>query len=118
MNARIPAHTLQPAPALERIGQVWDESILPQLTDYIRIPAKSPLFAPDWEQQGLLDTVVRNAASWIEDQKVAGLTLEVVRLPGRTPVLFFEIAATRAASHSSARRPRPGPRTAPPAAWR
>ena len=53
---------------------------------------------PDWEQQGLLDTVVRNAAAWIEDQKVAGLTLEVVRLPGRTPVLFFEIAATRAAS--------------------
>jgi hypothetical protein len=29
---------------------------------------------------------------------VAGLTAEVVRLPGRTPVLFFEIAATRPAS--------------------
>jgi hypothetical protein len=54
------------------------------------------MFAPDWEQQGLLDTVVRNAASWVEAQKVAGLNLEVVRLPGRTPVLFFEIAATQA----------------------
>ena len=41
--------------------------------------------------------MVRNAASWIEAQKVEGLTLEIVRLPGRTPVLFFEVPATRAA---------------------
>jgi acetylornithine deacetylase/succinyl-diaminopimelate desuccinylase-like protein len=71
---------------------------VPQLTDYIRMPAKSPMFAPDWEQQGLLDTVVRSAADWVQAQKVEGLKLEVVRLPGRTPVLFFEIAATQAAS--------------------
>ena len=101
MNARIPdaatatATALQPASALERISQVWDERILPPLTDYIRIPAKSPLFAPDWAQQGLLDTVVRNAADWVEAQKLAGLTVEVIRLPGRTPVLFFEVAATQ-----------------------
>ena len=49
------------------------------------------MFAADWAEQGLLDTVVRNAAAWVESQKVAGLTLDVVRLPGRTPVLFFEI---------------------------
>ena len=97
MNARIPDHpaALQPASALARISQVWDERILPPLTDYIRIPAKSPLFAPDWAQQGLLDTVVRNAADWVEAQKLAGLTVEVIRLPGRTPVLFFEVAATQ-----------------------
>lgn len=98
MNARIPAHALQPDAALEHIGQAWDAQIVPQLVDYIRIPAKSPMFAPDWEQQGLLDTVVRNAAGWVEAQKVPGLTLDVVRLPGRTPVLFFEIAATQSAS--------------------
>ena len=98
MNARIPSPTLHSAEALERIGQVWDAQIVPQLTDYIRIPAKSPMFAPDWAAEGLLDTVVRNAAAWVEAQKVAGLTLEIVRLPGRTPVLFFEVAATRAQS--------------------
>ena len=107
MNARTPdaatAHpaALQPASALARISQVWDEHILPPLTDYIRIPAKSPLFAPDWEQQGLLDAVVRNAATWVEAQKVEGLQLEVVRLPGRTPVLFFEVAATKPQSRQS-----------------
>ena len=98
MNARVPSQILEPALALERIGQTWDSEILRQLTEYIAIPAKSPTFAPDWVQQGLLDTVVRNAATWVGAQKVAGLHLEIVRLPGRTPVLFFEIEATEAAA--------------------
>ena len=96
MNARVPPHALQPALALERVSQAWDNDIVRQLTDYIAIPAKSPMFSPDWAEQGLLDTVVRNAAAWVESQKVEGLTLEIVRLEGRTPVLFFEIDATQA----------------------
>lgn len=96
MNARVPSTVLQPALALERVSQAWDTDILPQLTDYIAIPAKSPTFAADWAELGLLDTVVRNAAAWVESQKVPGLRLEVVRLAGRTPVLFFEIDATAA----------------------
>ncbi|RZJ61062.1 MAG: peptidase M20, partial [Acidovorax sp.] len=59
MNARIPAHALQPDLALERVSQAWDNDIVRQLTDYIAIPAKSPMFSPDWAEQGLLDTVVR-----------------------------------------------------------
>ena len=98
MNARIPATALDPALALERVSAQWDRDIVGQLSEYIAIPAKSPMFAPDWEQQGYLDTVLRNAATWVEAQKVAGLTLEIVRLPGRTPVLFFEVAATQAQS--------------------
>ncbi len=78
-----------------------DSSILPQLKDYIAIPAKSPMFAPDWQQQGLLDQVVRNAAQWVEAQKVAGLKLEILRLPGRTPLLFFEVAGTQ--DHAASR---------------
>ena len=96
MNARTSPAQLLPDQALAELAQVWDKRILPQLTDYIRIPAKSPMFAPDWEAQGLLDTVVRNAADWVLAQKIDGLQLEIVRLPGRTPVLFFEIAATSA----------------------
>ena len=95
MNARVPTQVLQPALALERVSQAWDDDIVRQLTDYIAIPAKSPMFSPDWAEQGLLDAVVRNAAAWVESQKVEGLTLEVVRLEGRTPVLFFEIDATQ-----------------------
>ncbi len=96
MNAPLPTAALDPVLALERVARTWDESIVRELTDYIRIPAKSPGFAPDWREQGHLETVLKNAAAWIEAQKVAGLQLEIVRLPGRTPVLLFEIAATRA----------------------
>ena len=95
MNARLPSQVLQPELALQRVSQAWDSDIVRQLTDYIAIPAKSPTFAADWAELGLLDTVVRNAAAWVESQKVEGLTLEIVRLEGRTPVLFFEIAATQ-----------------------
>jgi acetylornithine deacetylase/succinyl-diaminopimelate desuccinylase-like protein len=49
-------------------------------------------------QHGFVETVIRNAAAWVEAQKVEGLMLEIVRLEGRTPVLFFEIPATRADS--------------------
>ncbi len=97
MNAPLPAAALDPIQALERVSRTWDESIVRELTDYIRIPAKSPAFAADWQAQGHLEAVLRNAATWIEAQKVPGLRLEIVRLPGRTPVLLFEIAATRAA---------------------
>ena len=101
MNARIPPAQLQPQQALERISQDWDEKILPALTDYIRVPAKSPMFAPDWEQAGLLDAVVKSAADWVAAQKVDGLVLEVIRLPGRTPVLFFEVPATTSATQDT-----------------
>jgi acetylornithine deacetylase/succinyl-diaminopimelate desuccinylase-like protein len=53
------------------------------------------MFDPLWAQHGFIDTVVRNAAAWVEAQKVEGLKLEVIRLEGRTPVLFFEVPASR-----------------------
>lgn len=98
MNARIPPSVLNTAQTLNQVSALWDEQIVPCLQDYIRIPAKSPMFDADWVANGYIDTVVRNTAAWIESQKVSGLTLEIVRLPGRTPVLFFEVAATRAES--------------------
>ncbi len=98
LHREIPAGTLDAADLLDHVTQKWDRDIVGQLTEYIRIPAKSPGFDPDWVQHGYIETVVRNAAAWVEAQKVEGLQLEIVRLPGRTPVLFFEIAATRPAS--------------------
>jgi acetylornithine deacetylase/succinyl-diaminopimelate desuccinylase-like protein len=73
----------------------WDEDIVPALTDYIAIPAKSPLFDRDWQAHGLIDRVVRDAAAWVERRRVPGLRLEVIRLEGRTPVIFFEVPSTR-----------------------
>ena len=95
MNARVPPSVLDAPQTLSQVSHLWDDQIVPCLEDYIRIPAKSPMFDPDWSANGYLDTVVRTTAAWIEAQKVRGLSLEVIRLPGRTPVLFFEISATK-----------------------
>jgi len=98
LHREIPVSLLNAAQALSQVTTQWDDDIVRQLADYIAIPAKSPTFDPDWAQHGFIDTVMRNAATWVEAQKVEGLTLEIVRLEGRTPVLFFEIPATRADS--------------------
>ena len=78
--------------------QAWNERIVPALTDYIAVPAKSPMFDADWQAHGHIERVVRDAAAWVEGRKVPGLTLEVVRLEGRTPVIFFEVASTKPGS--------------------
>jgi acetylornithine deacetylase/succinyl-diaminopimelate desuccinylase-like protein len=98
MNAPERLPTLDPA-ELGRFSQhAWDTRIVPQLTDYIAIPAKSPMFDADWAQHGFVDRVVRDAAQWIEARRVPGLQVEVIRLQGRTPVIFFELPATRPGS--------------------
>ena len=101
MNARDPLLPVQPDEALALgayADRRWDEAIVPALTDYIGVPAKSPMFDAEWQAHGHLERVVRDAAAWVESRKVPGLTLEVVRIEGRTPVIFFEIPATRPAS--------------------
>ena len=95
LHREMPEGMLDAAQALAHATQQWDGDIVQQITDYITIPAKSPGFDKDWASHGYLDTVMRNAAAWVEAQKVEGLTLEIVRMEGRTPVLFFEIAATK-----------------------
>ena len=102
MNARTPESVLNAAQALGEVSQAWDDDIVSQLTDYISIPAKSPMFDPDWEKNGHIDTVMWNAATWVESQKVEGLTMEIIRLEGRTPVLFFEVPASNGASPDAA----------------
>ncbi|MEN9630319.1 MAG: hypothetical protein RJA10_3547, partial [Pseudomonadota bacterium] len=93
MNA--PARTAEVAALSAYADEAWDQRIVPALTDYIQVPAKSPMFDAKWSEHGLLDRVTRDAAAWVESRGVAGLKLEVIRLEGRTPLIFFDIPATR-----------------------
>jgi acetylornithine deacetylase/succinyl-diaminopimelate desuccinylase-like protein len=93
MNAPERLTLLEPAALQQFADERWDHAIVPALQDYIAIPAKSPMFDAQWAQQGLLDRVARDAAAWIESRQVAGLKLELIRLEGRTPVIFFEVPA-------------------------
>ena len=99
LHREIPESVFNAAAAHEFARARWDEDITSQLVDYVAVPAKSPMFDPDWAANGLLDVVMHNAAAWVQAQQVPGLTLEVLRLSRpdgspRTPVLFFEVPAT------------------------
>ena len=92
------AQRINPDKLREFVDRKWNDEIVPALTDYIAVPAKSPAFDPEWVKHGYLERVITDAAQWAEQQAVRGLKLEVIRLPGRTPVIFFETPATRSGS--------------------
>ena len=75
------------------VSDKWDQDLIPQLSEYIRIPAKSPMFDPDWEKNGYLDEAIKLMGGWAKAQPIEGIQTEVVRLEGRTPVLLIEIPA-------------------------
>ena len=50
--------TTSPLPAEETLQFVqrrWEEDVLPALSQYIEIPAKSPAFDPEWSAHGHID---------------------------------------------------------------
>lgn len=75
-------------------SEEWESSVIPELIDYIRIPNKSPAFDPDWQKNGYMDQVVKQFSNWCIKQDINGLSLEVVRLPERTPLIYIEIPGT------------------------
>ncbi len=76
------------------IDRRWDEDLLPRLVDYVKVPAKSPAFDASWAAHGHLHTVIRDAHAWCRAQAIAGITLEIITIEGRTPCLFFDVPAT------------------------
>ncbi len=73
------------------IGAVWRDSIVERLEAYVRIPNKSPMFDPQWESHGHMEAAVQLIAAWCRSQAVPGATVNIHRLPGRTPLLLVDI---------------------------
>ena len=74
----------------------WEAEIVPQLVEYIRVPNKSPMFDVDWVANGHMERAVTLMEAWARAQTVAGMQLEVVRMEGRTPLIFIDIPASGA----------------------
>jgi acetylornithine deacetylase/succinyl-diaminopimelate desuccinylase-like protein len=77
--------------ALQTTSDAFRDSIVPKLCEYIRIPNKSPLFDAAWEAHGHMARAAELMAHWCKAQSIAGLEVEILREPGRTPLLFCEI---------------------------
>ncbi len=77
------------------VGEIWDDEVVPQITEYIRIPNKSPLFDPQWSEHGYMEDAVQLMERWARAKLEAlpGASLDVVRLPGRTPLIFIDVPA-------------------------
>ncbi|HEX4081198.1 MAG TPA: M20/M25/M40 family metallo-hydrolase [Rhizomicrobium sp.] len=73
------------------VEQIWEDAALPALTEYMRIPNKSPAFDPEWEAHGYMRDAVRLMESWAREHLPKGAVLEIVQLPGRTPLMFIEV---------------------------
>ena len=73
------------------VEEQFRASIVPTLTDYIRIPNKSPMFDPEWKSHGHMDRAVELLSGWARARLPAGATLEVVQLGDRTPVIYIDV---------------------------
>jgi acetylornithine deacetylase/succinyl-diaminopimelate desuccinylase-like protein len=76
---------------LPSIDRFWEDKIVPTISTYIEIPAKSPGFDPQWKENGYLHKALKLVDGWIDDQKVPGLKKEVLESGGRTPLLLLDI---------------------------
>lgn len=82
---------LDPRKTQDFVDGVWDATIVPSLVDYIRIPNKSPAFDAQWAEHGYMDEAVDLIHGWLAAHAPADASLEVIRLEGRTPLIFMEI---------------------------
>ncbi len=73
------------------VANAWDTSIIPELSNYIRIPNKSPVFDPDWQRHGYMEKAVLMLLMWCKKQPIKGMHFEIVRIDERTPLLFIDI---------------------------
>jgi acetylornithine deacetylase/succinyl-diaminopimelate desuccinylase-like protein len=88
--ARMPS-PVRSADAISFSDGIWEKEIIPALSDYIRIPNQSPAFDPRWREAGHMDRAVALVEAWCKKQPIPGLTVEVVRLENRTPVILMEV---------------------------
>jgi acetylornithine deacetylase/succinyl-diaminopimelate desuccinylase-like protein len=94
------AAPLDPQSALSFCEKFWEQEIVPTISDYIRIPNKSPAYDPKWVENGHMERAVTLVEGWLKQRLPAGSKMEVMRLKDeagrpRTPLLFIDVPASR-----------------------
>jgi len=76
------------------VDSTWDETIIPTLEEYIRIPNQSPNYDLNWETNKYQDQAVTLFSEWAKAQAVIGMQVEVLTEKGKTPIILIEINPT------------------------
>ncbi|GAA4538131.1 M20/M25/M40 family metallo-hydrolase [Amycolatopsis samaneae] len=82
----------------ESVVSAWTNDVVPSLSGLVEIPALSPAFDADWATTKHLAAAVDHVRAWIAGRGLPGAKLEVVELPGRSPLLFVDVPATPGAT--------------------
>lgn len=82
------------------VREMWDTTILDSLSELVTIPAVSGSFDQHWAEHGHLDAAVEHLGSWLASRQLPGASIEVVRLPGRSPLLLVDVPATAGAERA------------------
>ena len=86
--------TLAADAAASHIDRTWDDDIVPVLRDYIRIPNVSVAYDAGWADAGHMARATELLRDWCQrhaDEGLAGATVEVRQIEGRTPVLLVDV---------------------------
>jgi acetylornithine deacetylase/succinyl-diaminopimelate desuccinylase-like protein len=79
------------------VRTLWEQDILPGLSDLVAIPAVSEAFDPEWAANGHLAAAVEHLRSWLAGRNLPGATIEVVELDGKAPLLMLDLPASAGA---------------------
>lgn len=77
--------------AFPSIEKIWDESIIPTLSEYIKIPNKSLMFDKDWKTHGFMDQAMKLIVDWCKAHPLKDMKLELLESKDRSPLLFIDI---------------------------
>ena len=79
----------------QEISAQWDQDITPALTEYIKIPNKSPAFEADWQEKGHMARAMQLIENWCRAQPIRGMQIKLLQGTNRTPLLFIDIPGNK-----------------------
>lgn len=78
------------------VDEAWKDDVVDRLHEFIAIPNVSPAFDPAWNANGHMARATELIRDWCAARPIDGLSVEVVDIEGRTPVILCEVPATDA----------------------
>ena len=82
---------MSPSDILSSIDTYWENQIVPSLSEYIEIPAKSPAFDANWKENGFIDKALKLVEDWIDKKNIPNLEKEILTAENRTPLLLLTL---------------------------
>jgi acetylornithine deacetylase/succinyl-diaminopimelate desuccinylase-like protein len=96
------APPVPPAAVMTLVDELFEDDALPVLEEYTKIPCLSPDFDPDWAAHGHIHRAAELLRAWAAARPIAGLSVELLELPGLTPVILAEVPSARTAGDAGA----------------